>query len=146
MYKYLLTWIMKINYQKVLQFLIYGGCLIGFVWIIFGELTKYFDKVTSTSTSYLSGARNFPDIIFCNSNGMKDGVTDQEVITFSKDSYDKNARPIDINIREVYGKNCFFHYPTRAIITRGLYILTSIFTVVYIVEGSVLQTIYVLNK
>ena len=137
---------MKINCKKVLQFLIYGGCLIGFIWIIFGEFTKYFDEVTSTSTSFISGARHFPDIIFCNSDGMKDGVTDQEVITFSKDSYDKNARPIDINIKEVYGKNGLFHNPTRAIITRGLYILTSIFTVVYIVEGSVLQTIYVLNK
>ena len=113
---------MNINCQKVLQFLIYGGCLIGFVWIIFGELTKYFDKVTSTSTSFLSGARNFPDIIFCNSNGMKDGVTDQEVVTFSKETYNKKARPIDVNIREVNGKNCLFHYRTRAIITRGLYI------------------------
>ena len=99
---------MKINCQKVLQFLIYGGCLIGFVWIIFGELTKYFDKVTSTSTSFLSGARNFPDIIFCNSNGMKDGVTDQEVITFSKDTYDKNARPIHVILNDnMNGKKMF---------------------------------------
>ena len=97
---------MKINCQKVLQFLIYGGCLIGFVWIIFGEFTKFFDEVTSTSTSFISGARNLPDIIFCNSNGMKDGVTDQEVITFSKDTYDKNARPIHVILNDnVNGKN-----------------------------------------
>ena len=94
---------MKINCKKVLQFLIYGGCLIGFIWIIFGEFTKYFDEVTSTSTSFISGARHFPDIIFCNSDGMKDGVTDQEVITFSKETYNKKARPINVNLREVNG-------------------------------------------
>ena len=101
---------MKINCKKVLQFLIYGGCLIGFVWIIFGEFTKYFDEVTSTSASFISGAKNFPDIIFCNSNGMKDGVTDQEVITFSKETYNKKARPINVNLREVNGrvKNVYF--------------------------------------
>ena len=37
-------------------------------------------------------------------------------------------------------------YCTRAIVTRGLYILTPFFTAVYIVERLVLQTIYVLNK
>ena len=91
---------MKINCKKVFLFLVYGGCLIGFVWIIFGELTKYFDEVTSTSTSLISGARNFPDIIFCNSKGMKDGVTDQEVVTFSKETYNKNARPINVILND----------------------------------------------
>ena len=37
-------------------------------------------------------------------------------------------------------------YPTRAIISRGLYIFTPFFTAAYIVERLVLQTIYVLNK
>ena len=101
---------MKFNCKKVLQFLVYGGCLIGFVWIIFGEFTKFFDEVTSTSTSFISGARHFPDIIFCNSDGMKDGVTDQEVITFSKETYNKKARPINVNLIEVNGmvKNVYF--------------------------------------
>ena len=104
-------WIMKSNCKKVLQFLMYGGCLIGFVWIIFGEFTKFFDEVTSTSTSFISGARNLPDIIFCNSNGMKDGVTDQEVITFSKETYDKKARPIHVILNDnVNGKKRLFHY------------------------------------
>jgi hypothetical protein len=109
---------MKINCKKVLQFLVYGGCLIGFVWIIFGELTKFFDEVTSTSTSFISGARNFPDIIFCNSNGMKDGVTDQEVITFSKETYNNKARPINVNLREVNGKKCLFHFLYQIIKSR----------------------------
>ena len=38
------------------------------------------------------------------------------------------------------------NYRTRAIINRGLYIFTSFFTAVVIVERLVLQTIYVLNK
>ena len=37
-------------------------------------------------------------------------------------------------------------YCTRAIITRGLYIFYPIFTVVYIEERFILQTIYVLKK
>ena len=36
-------------------------------------------------------------------------------------------------------------YRTHAIITRCLYVFTPFFTVVYIVEWLVLQTIYVLN-
>ena len=36
--------------------------------------------------------------------------------------------------------------PTGAIITRGLYTFTKSFTVVYILERLVLQTIYVLNE
>ena len=37
-------------------------------------------------------------------------------------------------------------YRTSAIISRGLYIFTPFFTVVYIVERFVFQTIFVLNK
>ena len=37
-------------------------------------------------------------------------------------------------------------YPTRAIITRGLYMFYPIFTAVYIIEWLLLQAIYVVNK
>ena len=99
---------MKDLCYNLLGSLIFTFCLIGFVWIIEGELAKYFEGVTSTSTSLVNdNTENFPDIIFCNSDGMKNGVTDQDVATFSKVTYDQNSNPVNVKIRDIEEGNSY---------------------------------------
>ena len=93
---------------NLLQFLIFTFCLVGFIWIIEGELAKYFEGVTSTSTSLINdNTENFPDVIFCSSDGMKDGITDQDVTTFSKVAYDQNSNPVNVKIRDIEVGNSY---------------------------------------
>ena len=57
----------------------------------------------------------------------------------------RSSRPVTSKISLSYTGDAII-YHTRAIISRGLYIFYPIFTVVYIVERLVLQTVYVLKK
>ena len=87
------------------KIVIYLVCFLGFVWIINGELGKYFKKQTSISTNYIRMDMPYPDVIFCPADPFNVSTPKNFYTTaLSKEKLDEVYNSVNVNLTRYYSK------------------------------------------
>ena len=74
-------------------------CMLGFVWICYGQVTKFFQEITIVNTEYILDTNPFPNVVFCSKKGFKPNF---KTINTDKNTYEKYAIPVNVLLQGLW--------------------------------------------
>ena len=74
-------------------------CMLGFVWICYGQVTKFFQEITLVNTEYILDTNPFPNVVFCSKKGFKPNF---KTINTDKNTYEKYAIPVNVLLQGLW--------------------------------------------
>ena len=74
-------------------------CMLGFVWICYGQVSKFFEEITIVNTEYIMDKNPFPNVVFCSKKGFEPNL-----ITINTDinTYEKYAIPVNVLLQGLW--------------------------------------------
>ena len=92
----------RITCQTILTGILLLACFGGCIWITFGQVTKFFARVTFMGSFLVLQEPEFPEFIFCNASGFTDVPESYKVDELTPENYSKLALPIDVKFEFIY--------------------------------------------
>ena len=74
-------------------------CMLGFVWICYGQVSKFFEEITIVNTEYIMDKNPFPNVVFCSKKGFKPNLT---TINTDMNTYEKYALPVNVLLQGLW--------------------------------------------
>ena len=74
-------------------------CMLGFVWICYGQVTKFFQELTIVNTEYNLDTNPFPNVVFCSREGFKQNF---KSVNTDRNTYDNYAIPVNVLLKALW--------------------------------------------
>ena len=73
--------------------------MLGFVWICYGHVTKFFQELTIVNTEYNLDTNPFPNVVFCSREGFKQNF---KSVNTDRNTYDNYAIPVNVLLKALW--------------------------------------------
>ena len=74
-------------------------CMLGFVWICYGQVSKFFQEITIVNTEYNLDTNPFPNVVFCSKAGFQPNF---KSVNTDKNTYNKYARKVNVVLKALW--------------------------------------------
>ena len=87
--------------RKILCVVLFLGCLVGCIWIVQQQVSKYLQNTTFVSQSFQEELLHNLDIIICNAEGFKDGEP-IDIHAVAKEKYMERVLETNVTLTDLY--------------------------------------------